>query len=352
MGVRIPPVAPFSTMLKILDPNNRRSPYLSFRDFFDLNNPGNYQFIEDHTYNQSVDFLIQNHIANYPSYSMYKFKALLFLDIRHNQENQIARLNLGSPDRFVITNARDFDVQNSRILFNDYLFNRTKAYYSNYAFSQSTVWNRGVPGTYAIPQDQINGKTAIYIAPNRTYFDPEYPEQRVCRKCIMQFLKDNHRHQGHLGDSYDPDIGDLPSNCVNHRWKGYNPPATKFYENTFISIFAETLEFGSTFVATEKTFDPLIKGHFVLPFSSQNYIKQLTKHYGFKFPNFIDYSYDEIDNKHQRLEAYLNEIKRLLSMPIETWKEHWVNHKDLRQHNQQIFQTKDYHRIDLTFLLE
>lgn len=341
--------------LQILDPNDGTQQYISFADFFDINNPGGYVLYSDHKHIEPVDFLVQNAIAYYDNYNMYNFKRLLFLDIRHNSEDQIAQLHGNRTDRIIITNARDFDITDSRILFNDFLFNRTKAYYTNYPYTAKPIWKYDGPENYTIPREvNANNKNKVYIAPNRTYFDSEYPEQRKYRKQLMTFLKEKYKARGYLGDPSDPSINILPPNTIKYGnlFSGYNPPHNRYYEDSFISIYAESLEYGATFVATEKTFDPLIKGHFVLPFSTYKFIENVKLHYGFQFPDFIDYSYDNIENIEQRYQAYSAEVERLLAIPIDTWCDQWVNYKVLRTANQEIFYTRPYHRTDLTSILE
>jgi hypothetical protein len=340
--------------LKILDPNDGTVPlYLSFADFFDINNPGDYELYEDHNYTGPVDFLIQNAIANYSNYTKYRFKQLLFLDIRHNSENQIAELHRNKTDRIVVTNARDFTIEDPRILFNDFLFNLTKAFYSNYSFTAKRVWHFKSPKEYLLPEkENVETRNKIYVAANRTYFDPDYPEQRYYRKKLMDLLKSKYRTHGYLGDPADRTVGDLPSNTRHRITGGYEPLHNKFYEDSFISIYVESLEYGTTFAATEKTFDPLIKGHFVLPFGTYRFIDNVKRYYGFQFPDFIDYSYDLIEDDEQRYQAYSAEVERLLAVPLDTWREHWNNYKALRTANQQIFRDRDYHRTDLTSILE
>jgi len=340
--------------LKILDPDDGTQMYMSFADFFDINNPGDYELYEDHNYTGAVDFLVQNAIANYPNYTKYHFKQLLFLDIRHNYEDQVALLHSNQTPRIVITNARDDSIQDHRILFNDYLFNITKAYYNNYPFTARQVWHQEQPGSYTVPGEiDPKDKTKIYIAANRAYIDADYPEQRMCRRRLMNHLKIHHRELGYLGNSADPEVGGLRSNMPNNnRFSGYNPPHIKYYENSFISLVVESLEYGTTYAATEKTFEPLIKGHFVLPLGIHRFVELTQRHYGFEFPDFIDYSYDQIEDRDRRYQAYNAEVERLLALPLATWCEHWVNYKVLRNKNQQIFHNRDYHRTDLTSILE
>jgi hypothetical protein len=335
--------------LRILDPNDGTQRYLSFADFFDLNNPGDYELYEDHNYTGAVDFLIQNAIAFYSNYDKYNFKKLLFLDIRHNSEDQIIHLNDTHAGRITVTNARDFNIDNPKILFNDYLFNRTKAYHLKYPFTSSTgPWYLKSWEDFVIPNVvSAESRNKIYIATNKTYFDAKWPRQRFYRKKLMSLLKSKYSTSGHLGDPADPSIGTLPSHS-RMQFVGYSPPHSMYFENSFISIYAETLEYGSTFAVTEKTFDPLIKGHFILPFGTYKFIENTKLHYGFEFPDFIDYSYDLIEDGAQRYHAYSREVERLLAIPIDTWREHWDNYKVLRATNQQIFFNRPYHRIDLS----
>jgi hypothetical protein len=132
---------------------------------------------------------------------------------------------------------------------------------------------------------------------------------------------------------------------------GYCPPHTLYYDNTFVSIYAETIEFGSTFAPTEKTFDPLIRGHFVLPFSNYNFIKFIKQEYDFKFPDFINYEYDNIKDDEKRFAGYLDEVKRLMTLSIDSWNQLRNDNIHLIQHNQNVFCNRPYHRVDFSKLL-
>ena len=335
--------------IHILDPDDGTQQYLSFADFFDINNPGDYVLYKDHKHSGPVDFLIQNAIAYYDNYNHYDYKHLLFLDIRHNYEDQVAYLHRNRTNRIIVTNARDFGIQDSRILFNDYLFNITKAYYLDYKFTVTAPWRFDGKDDFVItaPVDPER-KQKIYIAPNRTYFDPDSPRERFYRNQLMTLLKTRYREFGHLGNITDPEVGALPTNSNVQNPIGYRPPHDRFYQDSFVSIYGETIESGTTFAATEKTFSPLIKGHFILPFATYRFIENVKQHYGFKFPEFIDYSYDLIEDDAQRYQAYSAEVERLLSIPVDTWREHWRNNLVLIKENQQIFFNRDYHRTDLT----
>ena len=128
------------------------------------------------------------------------------------------------------------------------------------------------------------------------------------------------------------------------------PPHNEYYKNTFVSIYGETIEQGNSIAVTEKTYDPLIKGHFILPFSTSGFIKFL-KIKGFRFPNFIDYTYDNIVDNDARYLAYEKEIDRLLNMSLNEWKYHWNNNLNLIEYNQQLFRQTAYDRVILDHLM-
>jgi hypothetical protein len=318
------------------------------------------------------------------NYASVKFKVHLQLDIWDNFENQGWTHTQTNPNTCVITNAWDPNYTSDKVIYNDFLFNRTKAYYQNYAFSQSTkLWYYQDRSAYSIPTQDVNLKTKIFIGPNKTwplelqstiYQTDNYQERNIkYRPKIFQKLVEL-ENLGHIGNSHVNKQYFLiphfvyPNFCavtelhlVSNRSKlvdqsiktsqlNYSPPHNAYYEDTFISVYGETIEYGTTIAPTEKTYDPLIKGHFILPFSCSEFIKFL-KIKGFRFPEFIDYSYDEITNDEKRFECYSKEVDRLLAMPLDTWQQHWVDYVEIRLHNQHIFETTPYDRVDLHQLI-
>jgi len=292
------------------------------------------------------------------------------LEIFHNYENQ------GDRDRFkkesntyYITNVIH-NIDTEYTLFNDFLFNRTKAYYSQFPFNKNTKkWYNHGQLSYIIPEPKDPSlKNKIFIAPNKTYKSKTF-RNPVYRKKIVDLLENNYFNRGYIGN-YDDNpklflyphiefpwidsIEDLENQkgTMHYSFWGYSPPHNEYYKNTFISIYGETIEYGSSIAVTEKTYDPLIKGHFVLPFSTSGFINHLKK-IGFKFPNFIDYSYDNLIDNDLRYDAYQSEIKRLMSLDIDTWRQNWEENFDhVIRHNQLIFQEKPYDRIDFYKLLK
>ena len=92
------------------------------------------------------------------------------------------------------------------------------------------------------------------------------------------------------------------------------PVMNEYYETSVISPIIETLtSTGSLFAFTEKTFYPLVKGHFIMPFGPTGIIGHLKRTYDLKFPDWIDYSYDEEEDDVLRFERYILSIKKVLN---------------------------------------
>ena len=297
------------------------------------------------------------------------------LEIWDNYENQyVAMVNYISTD-YRISNAVDTYMRDPRIIFCDFLFNRTKAYYSNFKFKPTTKkWYWVNDQTYKIPQHPTaDCKTRIFVAPNKTW--AHLHRKTYWRPRLVDLLAENYHDLGYLGDYHRrqdlvlyphweaPECKDIKL-LMQHQiqtkhdmvqikdtnlW-GYSPPHNLYYENTFISIYGETIEYGTSIAVTEKTYDPLIKGHFILPFSCAGFVSYLNT-LGFQFPTFINYDYDNISNDEKRFASYTNEVRRLLSLQLDTWREHWNNNLDIIRHNQSIFFDRDYDRVDFSKIL-
>ena len=298
---------------------------------------------------------------------------MLSLDIFHNYENQGKVLTSKANDHsdIIITNVVDPRIQHKNIVFSDFLFNRTKAYYSQYPFKAGTTpWYHAGTNAYINPPlTRADNKKLIFVAACRTHIG-----KRIYRTRLAKLLE-NYKQLGHLGLG-DNTINSLYSHSdfPNHsltqldhekktyckrivKWgeeyaaySGYNPPHNEYYKNTFISIYGETIEFGLTTAVTEKTWDPLIKGHFILPFSNAGFIGYLQS-IGIQFPDFINYSYDTIIDDEKRFAAYSDEVKRLLALDLDAWRELWDNNLHILLANKRYFYNRDYHRIDLEQLL-
>jgi hypothetical protein len=289
----------------------------------------------------------------------------LVLDIWHNTSNQIQTIRDKINQEIWITNAWDPTNDNEHIIFNDFLFNRTKAYYSQFAFSPETqLWYHHHSTAYNVPRlVGADHKQRIFVCPAKTYGG-----KRKFRKLLVEHLVPA-RSLGYMGNYDDqpdlflyshlefpyPDFGidqlRQQTRPMSYNFWGYSPPHSAYYTDSFISVYCETVESGSTITITEKTWDPLIKGHFVLPFGTAGLIQRL-QDLGIRLPDFIDYSYDQEPVDQLRWNKYKQELDRLLNMSLVDWQQHWTDNLGLLLYNQRYFQQRDYDRVNLERFLQ
>jgi hypothetical protein len=284
-----------------------------------------------------------------------KFK--LCVDICHASENKIQGWSnvdwLNWLDSYVLVECES-DQPHPKIISSNWMFNRTKAFYQHHEFVSQPVWY------WTDAQDyQLCGidktPTKIFVMPCKRY------SNRPARAAIIDHINTRWSLQGHMGhwpnrmlisNRYGPDL-DLdsvlrldPAACpVN----GYSPVHNRYYQDSYISIYCETLEHGSTHLVTEKTLDPLIKGHFVLPYGYRGLIQSIQS-MGFQLPDFVDYSYDSADDD-SRLALYLKEVDRLMSISLGCWHQYWLDNLDIIQHNRSVFEHTEYYHIDFESLI-
>jgi hypothetical protein len=126
-------------------------------------------------------------------------------------------------------------------------------------------------------------------------------------------------------------------------YRGYSPIHVNYYSNSFCSIVVESVE-DDTVVVTEKTWEALIHAHVPLIFGARGHMQELRDR-GFRLVDFVDYSYDHIEPRQSRLEAFLKELRRLLAMPLEQWRESYQSNLAVLQHNQRLFWQRPFSEL-------
>ncbi len=320
-------------------------PHIDARMFFDLNAQP-YEIV-----NNDFDFSI----------APIESSKTLYLEIWHNSNDQIDRIKnlLKNPNAWVISNVYS-DFQHERHCTVDFLFNRTKSYYQQYPWTPGTqrwYWRQFAYQDFDLPD--ASAKSKIFLSPNKTHSG-----DRVYRSQLVDLLL-KHQSHGHIGNAdqrshlylychheqpWARSLSEL-SGPTTTKWLGYSPPHNLYYQDTFISIYGETVETGIGTVVTEKTYDPLIKGHFVLPFSNVGFIQHL-KNLGFQFPAFIDYSYDNIVNDAERFSRYQAEVQRLVSQTYQQWCDWWNTNIDILLYNKRLMHEREYDRVDLKLFMQ
>ena len=89
----------------------------------------------------------------------------------------------------------------------------------------------------------------------------------------------------------------------------------KFYNETYFSIITETsYDQDSLFFPTEKVFKPIMHKHPFVIIGTPHYLKKL-RELGYRtFDGIIDESYDDIVDDNKRMQALINEVKRLCNL--------------------------------------
>lgn len=199
----------------------------------------------------------------------------------------------------------------------------------------------------------------IYVAPNNTrseslkFLNSElhkdlHPQKRSVYRFELKKLVSNYK--GYIGDISMGNILFGNTSGIdgfditgNNGW-GYTPPHNAYYDSSSVSFFIETLTYINrhcqVMCATEKTWTPILKCHFILPYGPQNYIRFLKNNYNIKFPDFIDVSWDDVLCNNTRYNLYLNEVKRLCDMGGRELMIKKIENKDLLIHNRN--QIKDH----------
>lgn len=289
-------------------------------------------------------------------------QAMVCVDIQHAGNNkldgywQIQQECEWSGRQFAVVECEHCDQQPAQTVFWDFMWNRSKAYYNNFEF-RTTRWYHHTVNDFGLWPLLCDRKVdKVFVSANKvTRSDLTYRPQ------LARWLLKNFSHtgwisqigidnqwqclasQGQAPDHTDPHtVIKLSPININ----GYRPVHNAFYHNSYVSVFCETLETGSTILISEKTIDPLIKGHFILPFGTAGLIEAVLDRQ-FLLPDFIDYSYDKIKDDQSRFDHYLDEVKRLLCQPMDFWRKNWFDNFDIIQHNRNLLRTRDYNWLDL-----
>jgi hypothetical protein len=114
------------------------------------------------------------------------------------------------------------------------------------------------------------------------------------------------------------------------------PAHNRYYQDSFVSVYVETITFGQSYkLITEKTYDPLIKGNFILPMGYQGMVQDILDR-GFLLPDWLDHSYDQLPDA-SRFDAYLDSVRSLLNMRQHQLFELYCRDKYILEHNRSIF---------------
>ncbi len=250
----------------------------------------------------------------------------------------------------------DLNEDSPDCIFNDVLWNRQKAYCTEYDFFDlsNRAWSLyATKKMYSIPTFEKNADCKLFLSPIRIYNNSDHIRMNY-RSKLLNLIRNNN---GYYSDNLNNTVLESEEGIeFNHRLLDgggtWWPVANKFYQSSYISVYVETiLERDKLRSITEKTWDPLIKGHFILPFGYRGLIKDIES-YGFKLPGWIDYSYDNIDNLEQRWTKYSKEVERILLLDLKKIHALWLKDLDILKYNREIFFKRKYDSLYDKILLK
>ena len=285
---------------------------------------------------------------NIKNLDLSKFKKLVFCQTFHiddlEAQEKVTKIEqLNHSNITVITLNQNLKSNIVKVIHFDTCFARTKSFYFD--------------------QDKI--KHGWYYSGNNSYVLNQIPEIKNHSKCFINL--NNHLNfyriklyntakqyhslgyisnidQNEILSSQNQEIQQLQNldDPIRHVYYGYVPIANTYYDCSYFSVYVESCftDPKNLLLPSEKTYEPLLKGHFILPFSNPGFIKFL-KDFGFIFPDFIDYSYDSITDCDSRFETFIEEFKRIINL---SWSELYTTHRDILLHNRKLFQTKSYNK--------
>lgn len=281
-------------------------------------------------------------------YTAQKYNRVVFYDLVNHGDEYLDKFchtikEFPHSNKWYLTNnfSKSFELENTNVLPWDFMWNRSKLYYTDvdeeHVRSSNLILHHyaGKPNYILNDLNFDKPRTKMFLNLCGRVFD--------YRLDLYEFL-----------ETYaDKGYRTLRSSGIiledNDTIGAFNPVPNRFYDDTYLSIYVESNCLQNNLIhITEKTYEPLFKGHFVMPFSNPGTIKRL-RELGFRFPNFIDYSYDEIEDVRWRFAVFKKYIKDVLKLPLDKL---YRDNFDIIQHNRNQLYNLDYDRSILKLIDE
>jgi hypothetical protein len=235
------------------------------------------------------------------------------------------------------------DLEHPQAVFYDCLLRRTQAMFRDQQWQHlGSHWlehaDRSLFDLADIPLTKKIART--FLAPIRIYPDNPSPRMAYRRKLRDYFQNRTQSKTAYFTQEHTPLPAQSANPPQNHQLSSlegsvWQPIHNSIYENTLASAYVETIPLGPNRTVTEKTWDPLVKGHFVLPFAYPGFLKDLHA-YGVKLPEFINYDYDCVNDHRERFKRYLQELERLRLIPIKHKQRLYLDNREILEHNRKI----------------
>ena len=280
------------------------------------------------------------HIDRHHTYDYYTYIKSIFSNI--TKKIIVIHTNLSIKDQ-------------PNLVYYDHLFDRQKLYCTDYNTGidlNCRVWTiNGTKEIYALhpinkhPHKKFLALMRIY----HSHGNAELPlgSRMLYRKRIKEilsiknesFISDNNSSASFLPNSATSLI--LPSVCKIFGGNWF-PVSNIYYDSSIISVYTESIVNTDKMRSiTEKTFDPLIQGNFILPFGYSGLIKDILD-YGFKLPTWVDYSYDTIQDDEERFAGFTISLQKLIDCSHDVLFQQATNDISILEHNRSIFFSRPY----------
>lgn len=237
------------------------------------------------------------------------------------------------------------------VLFYDFLWNRTKGLYGlgylNKDCAVKSTWLHHFNINMFQRNSGIKHITHNLLIPNRAYYGKfEVLGVRLEKRSELHTIKLKNTLMSNPDKGVIFETDNWNPNYIKEIKKGgvYAPIANQYYNQTFASAYVESVvDTGDNLVKTitEKTWEPLLKGHFIIPFATPGIIDELERR-GFKFPDFIDYSYTRETNNDIRWHGFVEQLRKISSLELAKVNTLYEDNVHIIKHNQRLFQTLNY----------
>jgi len=230
--------------------------------------------------------------------------------------------------------------EHSHVFYN-FLWHRHQRYYFQYDLYDlsNRMWTGAQTGrAFELSPVAKTQNPRRFLIANHVRTD-EHSAHMDRRRWLRQFSSDR--------DCYwsDPSTGHLlpPEEDTPAVWSqlvnggsGWHPIDQRLYNDSWISAYVESVTEGNNHVCiTEKTYEPLIRGHYILPLGTKGFV-QAIRDLGFVLGNLINYEYDTIDDDQERTEQWKIELKRLRYLKDEDLQRHWQEDKGQSINNREV----------------
>lgn len=304
---------------------------------------------------------VTNQILELKKLPTHKNQVILILNVWTTIDgdgfpNSIQRFRDAGFNAFNIHSNHSIKNDSSQIYY-DHMWNRQKAYfvdYDNYELSNRFWSFKATKKMYELAEISQRVLIKKFLIPNKTYTgeygidESQTPRSKYRVKLKQTILE----HDCYFSDPENYiflESQEMSNEIINdyhyyHAGMGFHPLADHYYQNSAVSVYVETLVHTESInkQLTEKTLNPLIKGHFILPFSYAGFVKDLRDIYGFKFPDWIDYSYDECRDNAERYQLFMKSFSKLRFKKLEELQKLCNKDLEILEYNRQLFYTKPY----------